>query len=74
MRQILYNNMNTHTFTSSSESLPGAIPVQIVSNLQKDRPAGTSWVLPGGSSVDVSTAKTSSQLDDEKGVCQIYIH
>eukprot|EP00956_Cyclotella_meneghiniana_P021904 scaffold40594_cov53-Cyclotella_meneghiniana.AAC.1 len=59
-------NVGTLSGNVSSESLPGAIPVQIVSNLQKDRPAGTSWVLPGGSSVDVSTAKTSSQLDDEK--------
>jgi hypothetical protein len=58
-----------HSFIySSSENLPGAIPVQIVSSMQKDRPAGTSWILPGGSSVDVTTAKTESQLDDEKGI------
>lgn len=58
-----------HSFiNSSSENLPGAIPVQIVSSMQKDRPAGTSWILPGGSAVDVTTAKTESQLDDEKGI------
>lgn len=52
---------------SSSDNLPGAIPVQIIASLQKGRPAGTSWILPGGSQVDVTTAKTENQLDDEKG-------
>lgn len=60
--------IHSSIFYSSSENLPGAIPVQIVSSIQKDRPAGTSWILPGGSSVDVSTAKTENQLDDEKGM------
>ena len=43
--------------------------MQIVSSVQKDRPAGTSWILPGGSSVDVTMVKTENQLDDEKGTC-----
>ena len=50
-------------YCSSSENLPGAIPVQVVASLKKDRPAGTSWILPGGSSVDVSTAKHQDQSD-----------
>ncbi|KAL7516351.1 hypothetical protein ACHAWX_001376, partial [Stephanocyclus meneghinianus] len=50
---------------SSSENLPGAIPVQVVASLKKDRPAGTSWILPGGSSVDVSTAKHYEQSDGQ---------
>lgn len=37
--------------------------MQIVASMQKDRPAGTSWILPGGSSVDVSTAKNQDQSD-----------
>eukprot|EP00804_Cyclotella_cryptica_P008538 CCRYP_007533-RA/>CCRYP_007533-RA protein AED:0.07 eAED:0.07 QI:178/1/1/1/0.75/0.6/5/1236/552 len=50
---------------SSSENLPGAIPVQVVASLKKDRPAGTSWILPGGSSVDVTAAKHQDQSDGQ---------
>ncbi len=50
---------------SSSDNLPGAIPVQVVSSLKKDTPAGTSWILPGGSSFDISSAKHQDQLDGQ---------
>jgi len=42
---------------SSSENLPGASPISIVLNTHKDRPAGTSWILPGGSQIQASSAK-----------------
>jgi len=43
--------------------LPGATPIQIVSTTKKDRPAGTSWILPGGSQVEASSIRFSG-LDD----------
>jgi len=42
---------------TSSGQLPGALPIQIVSTMQKDRPAGTSWILPGGSQIDSSSLR-----------------
>ena len=47
----------------SSGQLPGATPIQVVSSTKKDRPAGTSWILPGGSTVEASSIKTSGGLD-----------
>ena len=44
----------------SSGQLPGATPIQLVSTMKKDRPAGTSWILPGGSMVEASTLKSST--------------
>jgi len=35
--------------------LPGAVPIQVVATMKRDRPAGTSWILPGGSQVASST-------------------
>lgn len=49
---------------SSSENLPGASPISIVLNAQKDRPAGTSWILPGGSQIQASSAKGEDNGQD----------
>ena len=45
-------------------NLPGATPIQIVSTMKKDRPAGTSWILPGGSRVEASSVRTSQTGED----------
>ncbi|KAL7536547.1 hypothetical protein ACHAXR_007232 [Thalassiosira sp. AJA248-18] len=48
----------------SSGQLPGTTPIQIVSTTKKDRPAGTSWILPGGSTVQASLVRTGGNADD----------
>lgn len=48
----------------SSGQLPGTTPIQIVSTTKKDRPAGTSWILPGGSTVQASSVRTGGNADD----------
>ena len=48
----------------SSGQLPGATPIQIVSTMKKDRPAGTSWILPGGSTVLASSIKSGDDGGD----------
>jgi len=45
-------------------NFPGATPIQIVSTQKKDRPAGTSWILPGGSQVEASSSLKSGGIDD----------
>ena len=45
----------------SDSNLPGASPISIVLKTHKDRPAGTSWILPGGSQVEASTAKSKEE-------------
>ena len=47
----------------SSGQLPGATPIQIVSSTKKDRPAGTSWILPGGSTIETSSLRSSEGID-----------
>ena len=47
-----------------SENLPGASPISIVLNTHKDRPAGTSWILPGGSQIQASSAKGVDNVQD----------
>ncbi len=49
---------------SSSENLPGASPISIVLNTHKDRPAGTSWILPGGSQIQALSAKGEDNGQD----------
>ena len=46
--------------TDARGSLPGATPVRIVSTTKKDRPPGTSWILPGGSEVEAAAAIAAS--------------
>ena len=48
----------------SSGHFPGAVPIQIVSNTKKDRPAGTSWILPGGSTVMASSVMAGASNDN----------
>ncbi len=50
-------------FNRSSGNLPGEVPIQVVSSTEKDRPAGTSWIFPGGSQVLASTV-TGGDADD----------
>lgn len=45
--------------------LPGTAPIQVVSHQKKDRPAGTSWILPGGSQVSTSSLQTKSSAADD---------
>lgn len=47
-----------------SENLPGASPISIVLKTHKDRPAGTSWILPGGSQIEASSAKEVDNWQD----------
>lgn len=47
-----------------SGNLPGASPISIVLKTHKDRPAGTSWILPGGSQIEASSAKEVDTGDD----------
>mmetsp|Transcript_7744 Transcript_7744/g.15838 ORF Transcript_7744/g.15838 Transcript_7744/m.15838 type:complete len:536 (-) Transcript_7744:53-1660(-) len=47
----------------SSGNLPGEVPIQIISSTEKDRPAGTSWIFPGGSQVLASTV-TGGDADE----------
>ena len=49
-----------------SENLQGAAPIQIVSTIKKDRPAGTSWILPSGSYMEASSGKAGT-VDDGQG-------
>ncbi len=44
--------------SSENNNLPGASPISIVLNTHKDRPAGTSWILPGGSQIQASSANS----------------
>lgn len=50
--------------SGSAGHLPGATPIQLVSTSKKDRPAGTSWILPGGSTVEASSIRSSGGMDD----------
>ena len=47
-------DVGTPGSAGSSGVLPGATPIQVVSTAKKDRPAGTSWILPGGSTISAS--------------------
>ena len=50
--------------SSGNNHLPGASPISIVLKTHKDRPAGTSWILPGGSQIiDAATAKEEDGQD-----------
>lgn len=49
----------------STGQLPGATPIQIVSTMKKDRPAGTSWILPGGSTVQASSVRSQQGGDGD---------
>lgn len=42
----------------SGGQLPGTAPIQIVATQKKDRPPGTSWILPGGSMVEAASSST----------------
>ncbi|EJK43732.1 hypothetical protein THAOC_37799 [Thalassiosira oceanica] len=44
--------------------LPGAVPIQVVATMKRDRPAGTSWILPGGSQVHSSSVLDDAESDD----------
>lgn len=46
-----------------SGNLPGATPTPIVLKTHKDRPAGTSWILPEGSQIEASSAKEEDGQD-----------
>jgi len=47
-----------------SGNLPGASPISIVLKTHKDRPAGTSWILPGASQIEASSAEEVDTGDD----------
>lgn len=45
--------------------LPGTVPVSIVSSMEENRPAGTTWVFADGSQVLASSTKGGGESNDE---------
>ena len=49
---------------TQSPPLPGTVPVSIVSSMEENRPAGTTWVFADGSQVLASSAANNKSDDD----------
>ena len=44
--------------------LPGTMPVSIVSSMEENRPAGTTWIFADGSQVLASSTKDGKEVED----------
>lgn len=64
----IVKDVGTATTDGSSDQqpppLPGTVPVSIVSSMEENRPAGTTWIFADGSQVLASSTKDAKSVDD----------